>query len=127
MTGNSAQIRLGSPDAPAFLEVYKEVFGQNAMPSGEKWQALQMLTRIMDRMHRTVFMPPIAPGPAVAELRGAFEKLAEDPDYIADYERVVKAKPRFILGAAGDRIIAELGDVEPPFVSFLRKYVATEK
>ena len=121
--GRSAEL----PDVPAFLEIYKDVFGKDAMPSGEKWQALQLLTRIMDRMYRTVFMPPIAPAPAVAEMRNAFAKLAEDPEYIADYDRVVKAKPRFILGAAGERIISELGDVAPSFATFLRKYVETEK
>ena len=112
------------PDVPAFLEVYKEIWGKDAMPAGEKWQALQMLTRLMDSMYRTAFMPPIAPAAAVAEMRGAFEKLAKDPAYIADYEKVVKAKPRFVLGAEGERIIAELGNVQPSFVSFLRKYIA---
>ncbi|MBI2318971.1 MAG: hypothetical protein HYU75_18750, partial [Betaproteobacteria bacterium] len=92
------------PDIPTFIEVYKEIRGRDAMPAGEKWQGLQMLTRLMDSMYRTAFMPPIAPPAAVAEMRGAFEKLAKDPAYIADYEKVVKAKPRFILGAEGERI-----------------------
>ena len=113
------------PDVPAFLEIYKEIWGKDAMPSGEKWQALQMLTRLMDSMYRTAFMPPIAPAAAVAEMRSAFEKLAKDPGYISDYEKVVRAKPRFVLGAEGERIIAELGNVQPAFVSFLRKYIAS--
>ena len=112
-------------DVPAFLEVYEDVFGRDAMPSGEKWQALQMLTRIMDRMYRTVSMPPNAPAPAVAELRGAFEKLAVDQGYIEDDNRVVKAKPCFIFGIGGERIVAELGDAGPSYVNFLRKYVET--
>jgi len=111
-------------DVPAFLEVYKEVWGKDAMPSGEKWQALQLVSGILDSMGRTVFMPPNAPAAAVEELRGAMEKLAKDPEYIADYEKVVKFKPRFIVGAEGERIIAGLGTVSPAFVSFLRKYVA---
>lgn len=114
-------------DVPSFVEVYKEIFGKDAMPSGEKWQALQMLSRMMDSMYRTAFMPPNAPAAAVAEMRAAFDKLAKDPAYIADYEKVVKAKPRFILGAEGERIIAELGNVQPSFVSFLRTYIAATK
>ncbi len=113
------------PDIPTFVEVYKEISGKDAMPSGEKWQALQMLTRLMDSMYRTAFMPPNAPSAAVAEMRAAFEKLAKDPGYIADYEKVVRAKPRFLLGADGERIISELGSMQPSFVSFLRKYIAS--
>ncbi len=119
-----------SPDAadvPAFLEVYKEVWGKDAMPSGEKWQALQLVSKIMDSMGRTVFMPPNAPAAAVEEMRGAMEKLAKDPEFIADYEKVVKFKPRFIVGAEGERIIAELGNVQPSFVNFLRKYLEEKK
>ena len=115
------------PDVPSFLEVHRDVWGKDAMPSGEKWQALQMLTRLMDSMYRTAFMPPNAPAAAVAEMRVAFQKLVRDPAYIADYERVVQAKPRFILGVEGERIIAELGNVQPSFVSFLRAYIAATK
>ncbi len=112
------------PEVPSFLEVYKEVWGKNAMPGGETWQALQMLNRIMDSMYRTVFMPPNAPAAAVAEMRGAFDKLGGDAEFVADYEKVVKTKPRFIPSVEGERIIAELGNVSPSFVSFLRKYIA---
>ncbi|MBI4292653.1 MAG: hypothetical protein HY661_14350 [Betaproteobacteria bacterium] len=112
-----------APDVPAFLEVYKDVWGKEAMPRGEKWQALQLIGQIMDSMGRTVFMPPNAPAAAVEEMRRAFEALAKDPAYIADYEKVVKFKPRFIVGAEGERIIAGLGTVSPSFVSFLRQYL----
>jgi tripartite-type tricarboxylate transporter receptor subunit TctC len=111
------------PDVPTFLEVYREVFGPDAAPSGEKWQALQLLTRILDSMYRSVFMPPSAPAPAVEEMRSAFEKLARDPEFIAEYEKVVKFKPRFTAGAEGERVVAELGNMQPAMVEFFRKYV----
>ncbi len=115
------------PDVPSFLEVYKDVWGKNAMPSGDKWQALLMISRIMDAMGRTVFMAPNAPQAAVDEMRAAFEKLSKDPEYIADYEKVVKFKPRFIVGAEGEKIIAELAKAKPEFVTFLRNYLAAIK
>ncbi|MBI4291094.1 MAG: hypothetical protein HY661_06425 [Betaproteobacteria bacterium] len=111
------------PDVPTFLELYKEIRGKEAMPSGERWEFLQLLTRILDSMYRTVFMPPNAPVAAVAEMRGAMAKLEKDPEFLADYEKVVKGKPRFVLGAEGERIIADLGKVSPAFVSFLRTYI----
>lgn len=113
------------PDVPAFLEVYKDVWGQGATPSGEKWQALQLLTRLMEKMTRTVFMPPAAPEPAVAEMRGALEKLSKDPQFIAQYEKIALTPPRFIIGAEGERVIAELGNVSPSMVSFFRQYIET--
>ena len=111
------------PEVPTFLEVYKEIRGNDAMPSGEKWESLQLLTRLMDSMYRTVFMPPNASAAAVTEMRNAMARLEKDPEFVADYEKVVKGKPRFVLGAEGERIIADLGKVSPSFVSFLRGYI----
>ncbi len=111
------------PDVPTFLEVYKEVWGKDAKPSGDKWDALQLLTRIMDSMYRTIFMPPTAPDAAVAEMRAAVASLVKDPAFIADFEKVTKAKPSFVMGAQAERIVADLGNAKPAFVNFLRKYV----
>jgi tripartite-type tricarboxylate transporter receptor subunit TctC len=111
------------PDVPSFSEVYRDVKGAGASPSGEKWQALQLLSRIMDSMYRTVFMPPNAPPAAVEEMRAAFEKLSRDPEFISTYERIVKTKPRMIIGAPGDAIIQELGKVPPQMVTFFRTYI----
>ena len=115
------------PDVPTFLEVYKDVWGKDAMPSGDKWEALQLLTRIMDSMYRTVFMPPNAPDAAVAEIRAGFVKLAKDEAFIADFEKVTKARPSLIIGAQGERVIADLGRVQPAVVSFLKTYLAETK
>lgn len=111
------------PDVPTFLEVYREIHGANATPSGEKWQALQLLTRIMARMTRVIFMPPNAPDAAVAELRSAMEKMAKDPQFIAHYERVALTPPHFVLGPEGERVIAELKDVPPEMVTFFNQYI----
>jgi len=111
------------PDVPAFSDVFREVKGQTAAPGGERWQALQLLTRIMDSMYRTAFMPPNAPAAAVEEMRAAFEKLANDAEFSADYEKVVRTKPRFVIGAPGEAIISELGKVQASFLSFLRNYI----
>ncbi len=111
------------PDVPTFYEVYKDVYGKNATPTGQKWQALQLLTQLVDTMYRTVFMPPNAPAAAVEEMRGAFEKLGKDPEFIAQYEKVVLTKPHFVIGAEGERVVEELTKIQPSFVSFLRKYI----
>ena len=111
------------PDIPTFLEVYKDVYGKNAMPSGQKWQALQLMTRIMDSMYRTVFMPPTAPQAAVDEMRVAFEKLGRDQEFVAQYKKVVLTEPRFIIGHQGERVIAELTNISPAMSTFFREYI----
>jgi len=39
----------------------------------------------------------------------------------------VKTKPSFVIGAQGETIISELGNVQPLFLNFLRKYIDTER
>ncbi|MBI4291092.1 MAG: hypothetical protein HY661_06415 [Betaproteobacteria bacterium] len=114
------------PDVPSFLEVYKEVKGKDAMPSGEKWEMLHLLSKVMDNMFRTVFMPPSAPPAAVVEMRAAMERLEKDAEFIADYERLVRTKPRLVIGARGERMVAEIGSAPPALVCFLRSYVKAQ-
>jgi len=111
------------PDMPSFLDVYRQVKGAEAMPSGPRWDSMLMLGRIMDAMYRTVFMPPGASPAAVREMRQAFAKLAEDPEFIARYEGIVKTKPRVLVGEKGEDIIGELGRIPPAQLAFLRNYV----
>ena len=111
------------PDVPSFNEVFKEVKGQAAVPSGERWQAMRLLIRLVDSMNRTVFMPPNAPAAAVEEMRVALDKVVHDPEFIADYEKVVRIKPLVVIGAQGEAILSELGKVQPSFLSFLRNYI----
>jgi hypothetical protein len=115
------------PDVPSFLEVFKEAKGHDAMPNGQRWQSMLMLGRIMDAMYRTVFMPPGAAPEGVKEMREAFEKLAQDPEFIAQYERIVKTKPRVLVGAKGEEIIGELGRISPAQLAFMRSYVEVAK
>jgi tripartite-type tricarboxylate transporter receptor subunit TctC len=111
------------PDVPTFMEVYKAVHGKDAVPSGEKWELLQFLTRLIDSLYRTMFMPPTAPAEAVAEMRAAMLKVQNDPDFIASYEKVVGAKPRFVSVAQGEKVIAGLANTKPSIVEFLKAYI----
>ncbi len=111
------------PDVPTFLEVYREIHGAKAVPSGQKWEALQLLNKIIARMARVIFMPPNAPDAAVAELRSAVERMARDPQFLAQYEKVALTPARFVLGADGERTIGELKSVQPSMVTFFNQYI----
>jgi tripartite-type tricarboxylate transporter receptor subunit TctC len=111
------------PDVPTFLELYHEVNGANANPSGEKWEALQLLNRSLARLARVIFMPPNAPDAAVAELRTAVENMSKDPKFIAAYEKVALTPPHFVLAADGEQVLTDLKKVSPETVTFFNKYI----
>lgn len=111
------------PDVPTFLEVYRETHGANATPSGEKWEALQLLNKVVARMARVILMPPNAPDAAVAELRSAVERMAKDPQFNAQYEKITSTPAHFVLGADGQRVMVELKQVPPTTVTFFNQYL----
>jgi tripartite-type tricarboxylate transporter receptor subunit TctC len=111
------------PGVPTFLEVYREINGADANPGGEKWEALQFLNKTVARMARVIFMPPNAPDAAVAELRSAVEKMAKDPQFIAEYEKAALTPAHFVQGADGERVIADLKTVPPTMVTFFNQYI----
>lgn len=111
-------------DMPSFLQVYREVHGADAMPEGEKWDALVLLNGLMDQMYRTVFLPPGAPAEAVEALRTGFASLAEDPEFIEEYTTVVRNAPRLVAVDAGAAIIDDLANVDPSMKDFLDAFIA---
>jgi tripartite-type tricarboxylate transporter receptor subunit TctC len=112
------------PNIQTFLEVYRSIHGADKMPSGQHWETLRFITRIMNAMFRTAFLPPNAPKEALQDLRAAFANLWKDEQFLADYEKTVRTRPGFVGGEEGERIIASLGTVKPELVKFLRDYSA---
>ena len=111
------------PDVPTFLELYHEIYGANANPSGEKWEALQLLNKSLARLARIIFMPPNAPDATVAELRSAVERMSKDPQFIAQYEKAALTPAHFVLGADGESVVTELKKVSPAMVTFFNQYI----
>lgn len=121
--GDSTERSPDLPDVPTFLEVYRETHGANATPSGEKWEAMQFLTKVIARMARVIVMPPNAPDAAVAELRSAVEKMAKDPQFNAQYEKITSTPAHFVFAEDGQRVMVELKKVSPKTVSFFNQYI----
>jgi hypothetical protein len=57
-------------------------------------------------------------------MRKAFGSLAQDPEFVAGYEQLVRDKPTIISGERAEAVIRRLADVKPDVVAFLNKYVA---
>jgi tripartite-type tricarboxylate transporter receptor subunit TctC len=112
------------PDVPTLLTLYRQINGADKTPSGVKWDTLVLINAIMDSLYRTVMLPPNASAEAVADMRKAFGSLAQDPEFVAGYEQLVRDKPTIISGERAEAVIRRLADVKPDVVAFLNKYVA---
>lgn len=112
------------PNIPTYLDLYQLKYGKGAVPSGSEWEAMKLLNTLYTNMLRTVFMPPGSPKEAVDALGLAFASVAKDPDFLSEYQKVVKAPPRMITGESGRQVIANLSNVSAEMRAFFKQYVA---
>jgi hypothetical protein len=113
--GNPALIKQG---IPVYTEVYRQAFG--TMPSGEKFDALLLMNDIATKLQRGFFLPKGAPDDAVADLRRGYQALANDPDFVADYERITKEKPDFVSADEVQLVFDKMRAVRPEIRQVLK-------
>jgi tripartite-type tricarboxylate transporter receptor subunit TctC len=113
--GNAGLIKQG---IPLYTDVYRQAFG--AMPSGEKFDALLLMNDIATKLQRGFFLPKGAPEEAVADLRKGYLALANDPDFVADYERITKEKPDFIGAEEVGHVLDTMRAVRPEIRKVLK-------
>ena len=109
---------------PTFIDVYERLKGRK--PSGELYDAFQLINNFSVAMLRTSFVPAGTPDEAVVALRCAWEALARDDDFVADYTRVAKAPPNLVRGAAVQPRIEALRGTDPETVAFIRAFVGAQ-
>jgi hypothetical protein len=73
-------------------------------------------------MFRVAMMPPKSSGEAVATMRDAFVKMWKNPQFLADYSKVIKTEPILVTGAAGQEVLTGLASVSDDVKEFLVKY-----
>jgi len=95
-TGAAVPIWYGSDDPlPAIspgvtaAEFVKRLSGKE--PSGDLWKLYQI-----GASYRQILAPPGTPPEAVAAVRQAFQELGKDPQFLADYKKVVGIEPTFV-------------------------------
>lgn len=120
------EVSIAMPDLPTFLEVYRHKYGADAVPSGEKWELLDLINRIMETIYRTILMPPDSPDEAVTDMVKGFEALADDPEFIADYKKTVGIEPRMTIGKAGEEAMNSLSEIDENLKSYLKEYLSVE-
>ena len=109
---------------PTFFEVYERLKGKK--PSGPMFESLTVVNNLAVAMLRGVFFPEGSPDEAVEALKVAWSALAEDKDFIADYQSLAKEPPAFLNAAQAQEQMDRLGDLDPEVVAVIKKYVTKQ-
>jgi len=109
---------------PTWLDLYHQKYGKEVMPSGIKWDTYKLLNMLYTNLLRTVFLPPGSPKEAALALAAGFEGVAKDPDFQAEYQKVLQSPAELIGHDEGQKMIDQLGNLDPALVAFLKDYVA---
>jgi hypothetical protein len=105
-------------DLPAFPELYTEVHGKS--PSGDNWDALNWLTGQTSELAYAAFAPRGTPANALLALRTAFDRAANDPDFIEKSVATNGIPYSFVNVEHGRAIVRSLADVSPGVLKALR-------
>jgi len=117
-----------SPDVPelqSFTKFYTQVVGKP--PSGIKYEALKVANIAGTNMTRAMLLPPGAPKVAVAALKQAAASLSKDEEYLGDAVKVMRFRPRFEMGASGERLYQRATGISPDLAKFIRQFIEQER
>lgn len=114
-----------APGIPTLAEFYKAKFGK--MPSGLRWDALEVLSAPGNVAQRWMGVTPGSPKEAVAALRTGMNAMSKDPAFLKESVRVMKLKMVFYSGEVVQKTIASALSAPPEVLNFLRKYAESGK
>jgi hypothetical protein len=109
---------------PMFADVYRQAHGKP--PSGPVWDALVLVSNLSTTMLRAVLMPKGTPKAAVEEMRKAFVAVSQDPEFKAEYKRIIRIEAEMVSAQQGEELFASMSKVKPETSDVLKK-VAVQK
>jgi hypothetical protein len=112
------------PNMQTFEEFYATVFPGKPLAGQLPYQALRSFADPQLAMFRVALMPPKASAEATGILRAAFTEMWKNPQFLADYARLIKTDPILVSGSEGQEILADLGKVKPEIKEYLVNYVS---
>ena len=104
---------------PTFEEEYRKLFGKS--PSGIAWEAFKSLVVSGGNFEKGLFAPPGTPKGTIDVLANAFQKMLQDPKYLADATRIFGAPIKTFVGADAEVILDRAMTVPPEIQGFLKK------
>jgi len=109
-------------DVPTLLEVYREARGKD--PSGEAWVAWKALSLGLAKLTRTLVLPPGTPPDRVGVLRKGIKQMAQDPKFVADWERIFGQNLAPLLVSPEEATTLKNEYMAPaPWQDWLKKFV----
>ena len=106
--GNANLLKQG---IPIFDDVYKDAFGK--APSGPKYEAMLTMSDIGTQLQRAMLFPKGTPTEAVRIMREAIGKVAADPDFLADFQRVTGDAPDLVYGPELEKLFDRVRKLDP--------------
>jgi hypothetical protein len=112
------------PNLQTFEEYYAAVHPGKPLAGQFAYEVLRTVSDPQLAMFRVALMPPKTTDEAVAAMRAAFIEMWKDPQFLADYSRVIHTEPVMVTAQEGQDILAGLGKVHGAIKDFLVKYIA---
>ncbi len=110
------------PNLQTFEEFYASVKPGKPLAGDFKYRAMRAVADPQLAMFRVTMMPPKSSGEAVAIMRNAFVEMWKNPQFLADYSKVIKTEPILVTGAEGQEVLSGLANVSNEIKEFLVKY-----
>lgn len=111
------------PNLQTFEEFYAQVRPGKPLKGQMAYEALRTFSDPQLAMFRIALMPPKANPEALGILRTAFAAMWKNPQFLADYSRVIKTEPIFVSGSEGQAILTGLGSVRPEIKDYLVNFI----
>jgi hypothetical protein len=107
-----------------FDKVYAQAFGRP--PAGTKFDALLLVNDLSSKMQRLIVLPKDSPPEAVGALRQAFDTVAQDKDFIADYRRITGEEPDLVKADLIEPLFERMRHVDPQVTQVLKESVGAD-
>lgn len=111
------------PNMQTFEEFFATVHPGKSLDGDIRYQAMRAVSDPQLAMFRISMMPPNTSPEAVGIMRNAFNDLWKNPQFLADYSKVIKTEPILVQGVDGQGVLADLAKVPQPVKTYLADYV----
>lgn len=107
--------------APTFTDVLLQAKG--TLPKSELFEAWRLVNQMGTLFQRILLLAPATPPAAVAALRKAIGRLAEDAAFKEDAQKSIKQVPTYLTDQKTASLFTRVASPQPAQQAFLRRYI----
>lgn len=107
--------------APMYTDVLLQAKGK--LPQSELFEAWRLVNQMGTLFQRILLLAPAAPPAAVAALRKAIDRFADDAAFKEDAQKSIKQVPAYLTDLKTASLFTRVASPEPAQQAFLRKYI----